>query len=437
MSLWLQQVYALTRKDLRRLARDRSGLITLFVMPAMFILVMSVALQGAFETGSAARPVDLPVVNLDQGAPAPDGSLLRLGEEVVAALSRYEGLRLIVHQDGAPLTPEQAEALVLQGKAPAALILPPDFSASALRAATQGGAPPTATLLLDPGVGQQVLSPLRAAIRATVARVVAYAQAPYRVQAALRAAAPTLPPEAQAWVGTLQQALATQLGRAYAPQAAPEVRLRETAPAGNQPEPLPDAVQQNVPGYTVFGVFFIVGVVASSILDERRRGTLRRLQAAPFSRGAFLLGKVVPYFLVNLVQVALMFALGAGVFHMGLGHSPSGLALVSLATAAAATGLGLLVAALGRTEGQVGGISTLLALVLAAVGGMMVPVFVMPPWMQHLARLSPHYWALRGYQDLIVRGQDLVAVLPETGILLGFAALFYALAVWRFRLEQA
>ncbi len=434
MSLWLQ-VYALTVKDLRRLARDRSGLVTLFAMPAMFILVMSVALQGAFDTGSAARPLDLPVVNLDQGAVAPDGSHLNLGDEVIMALDRYEGLRLMTQQDGEPLTQAQAEALVSQGEALAALILPPDFSQAALRAVTLNQDPPTATLILDPGAGQQVIGPLRAAISATLIRTVAYTQAPYRFQAALQAVTPALPPEARAWVDPLSQALTTQLNTAYDPDAAPEVRLIETAPADQQVEQFPDAVQQNVPGYTVFGVFFIVGVVASSILDERLRGTLRRLQAAPFSRGAFLLGKVVPYFLVNLVQVALMFALGAGVFHMGLGHSPGGLMIVSVATAAAATGLGLLVAAWGRTEGQVNGISTLLALVLAAVGGMMVPVFVMPPWMQHLARFSPHYWALRGYQDLIVRGQDMAAVLPEVGVLLGFAAVFYALAVIRFRLD--
>ncbi len=437
MSFW-NQVYALTVKDLRRLLRDRSGLVTLFAMPAMFILVMSVALQGAFDTGSAARPLDLPVVNLDAGATAPDGQTVRLGDAVVAALTDFEGVNLITEQDGAPLTAAQAEALVAQREALAALILPADFSAAVLRAATQGGPPPEARLVVDPVAGRQLIGPLRAAVTATLTRTVTAAQQPYRLGGALEAAAAALPAEARPWVAPLGQALARELGAAQAAAAADAtspVQLHEAAPEGFHLEQLPDAVQQNVPGYTVFGVFFIVGVVAASILDERQRGTLRRLQAAPFARGAFLLGKVVPYFAVNLVQVALMFALGASVFGMGLGRSPAGLVVVSLATAAAATGLGLLVAALGHTEGQVSGIATLLALVLAAVGGMMVPVFVMPAWMQSLARFSPHYWALQGYQDLIVRGQDLGAVLPETGVLLGFAAVFYTLAVLRFRWE--
>jgi len=152
-------------------------------------------------------------------------------------------------------------------------------------------------------------------------------------------------------------------------------------------------------------------------------------------RSALLLGKLLPYYLVNLIQVALMFAVGRLVFGMNLGSSPLALTMVTLATAAAATGLGLLVAALGKTTSQISGISTLLALTLAAVGGMMVPTFVMPDFMQTIAKISPHYWALSGYQDVIVRGLGVQAVLPETGVLLGFAVVFYLFAVWKFRFE--
>ncbi|MDQ7029670.1 MAG: ABC transporter permease [Ardenticatenia bacterium] len=151
------------------------------------------------------------------------------------------------------------------------------------------------------------------------------------------------------------------------------------------------------------------------------------------SRTGTFTGKLLPYYLVNLGQVALMFAIGRLVFGMSLGRAPLALVLVTLATAAAATGLGLLVAALGKTRQQITGIATLLVLVLAALGGTMVPVFVMPAFMQALARLSPHYWALQGYQDIIVRGLGVAAVLPEVGVLLGFALAFYTVALIRFR----
>ena len=112
------------------------------------------------------------------------------------------------------------------------------------------------------------------------------------------------------------------------------------------------------------------------------------------------------------------------------------LVLVTLATAAAATGLGLLVAAVGKTREQIGGISTLLVLTLAAVGGMMFPTFAMSGFMQTLSKISPHAWSLAGYQDVIVRGLGLNAVLNEVGVLMIFSSAFFLFALWRFRFQE-
>jgi ABC-2 type transport system permease protein len=176
-------------------------------------------------------------------------------------------------------------------------------------------------------------------------------------------------------------------------------------------------------------------VVATSILREKQDGTFRRLMVAPMSRAALLIGKVLPYYLVNLLQVAVMFAVGVIIFGMTLGNDPLALVLLTLAAAAASTGLGLLVSALGKTAEQIGGLSTLLVITLAAIGGVMVPSYVMPDFMQTLSRISPHAWALAGYQDVIVRGLGTAAIMPEVGVLMLFAAVFFSLAVWRFKFE--
>jgi ABC-2 type transport system permease protein len=137
---------------------------------------------------------------------------------------------------------------------------------------------------------------------------------------------------------------------------------------------------------------------------------------------------------VNLIQIVLMFSVGVIVFGMTLGHLPA-LVMVSLALAAAANGLGLLVAALGKTEAQVNGLSVLLAITLSALGGMMVPTFIMPGLMKSLSLFTPHAWALAGYHDIIVRGLSVKQILPEVGALLGFASFFFAIALWRFRFD--
>jgi ABC-2 type transport system permease protein len=212
------------------------------------------------------------------------------------------------------------------------------------------------------------------------------------------------------------------------------VTLEIVSPGGAGKERRPSATEQNVPAYAIFGVFFIVLTLAKSFVKERTDGTFVRLLCAPLAKVTLLTGKLVPYYLVNLLQIALMFAVGVLVFGMRIGNIPA-LLVVSVALAAAANGLGLLVASLGRTEAQVDTLSVLLAISLAALGGMMVPAFVMPKALQTLSLLTPHAWALAGYHDAIVRGLGVADVLTEAGVLLGFAGTFFAVALWRLRLN--
>ena len=146
------------------------------------------------------------------------------------------------------------------------------------------------------------------------------------------------------------------------------------------------------------------------------------------------MGKLLPYYIVNLIQIVLMFAVGVLFFDLPLGNLPA-LILVSLALAASANGLGLLVATIGKTEAQVNGLSVMLAITLSAMGGIMVPVFVMPGFMKKLAQFTPHAWALTGYHDVIIRGLGLSDVMTEAGILAGFSGLFFLIALWRLRLD--
>jgi ABC-2 type transport system permease protein len=148
-----------------------------------------------------------------------------------------------------------------------------------------------------------------------------------------------------------------------------------------------------------------------------------------------LLGKLVPYYLINIIQITIMLGVSSVLFKMSLGHSLAGLAVVSLAAAATATGLGVLVTALARTEAQVGGLTVLLLLSLSALGGCFVPRFVMPSWLRMVGLVTPHAWALDAYQDLLVRGYNLLEVLPKVGVLGAFAVVFFAIGVWRFRFE--
>jgi ABC-2 type transport system permease protein len=214
----------------------------------------------------------------------------------------------------------------------------------------------------------------------------------------------------------------------------PEVAFLSRSPRGYTPGRMPSATEQNVPAYTIFGVFFILLTLASSFIQEKKEGTFQRILSAPLSKPTLLIGKLLPYYLVNLIQITIMFAVGIGFFDMKLGN-PAALVVVSLALALAANGLGLLVASLGKTEAQVNGLSVFLAITLGALGGMLVPAYIMPAAMKTLALFTPHAWALAGYQDVIIRGLGVRQVLPEAGILLAFAGFFFLFALWKFRFQ--
>jgi ABC-2 type transport system permease protein len=170
-------------------------------------------------------------------------------------------------------------------------------------------------------------------------------------------------------------------------------------------------------------------------LTERRTGTFKRLSGTPAGPFVLLSGKLLPFLLINLVQVAIMLASARLIFGLDLGRSFGGLFVVSVTIAASATALGVLVAALARTEAQVGGLTTILLLTLSALGGCFVPRFVMPEWLRTAGLVTPHAWALEGFQDLLVRGQGLMDVLPEAGALAGFTLVFLLAGILRFRFD--
>ena len=127
-----------------------------------------------------------------------------------------------------------------------------------------------------------------------------------------------------------------------------------------------------------------------------------------------------------------MFGLGWLVFDLHIGD-PSAFMLVSLATALAACGLGVLVASLGRSEAQIDTLSLFLSITLAALGGLMVPAYILPGPLQTVALYTPQAWALKAYQDVIVRGLTTADILPDVLVLAGFALGFMAVGVWRMK----
>jgi ABC-2 type transport system permease protein len=411
----IRQIRSVTWKDLKILFTDTGGVVTLFLMPLMFIIVMSLATQGMYGSDSSDQPRRLPAVNLDNG---------EIAAEVIAQLNSLDGIVIESAWEDGPLTRDKAESLVSEGQRAAALVFPADFSVQVEARLSDPEAKATIELITDPAASTQFIAPIQAMVYGVAEQVVETRLAPDRIEAALAVVFAGVPGADQLPLGDIS----------FEAEETSVITLSHVAPAGMNIEVFPDTYQQNVPGYTVFGVFFIVSVISSSILQEKHDGTFRRLLAAPLPKPVLLAGKLLPYYLVNLIQVGTMFAVGHFVFGMRLGD-PAALAVMSVSLASAATALGVLVATFGKTERQIDGLATLLTLAMSALGGCLIPSFVMPEFMQSMAHFVPHYWAMQGFQDVLVRGAAVASILPEAGALAAFAVVFFLVGVWRFRFE--
>jgi ABC-2 type transport system permease protein len=231
-------------------------------------------------------------------------------------------------------------------------------------------------------------------------------------------------------IGTVMQAMSPLAGKQ------PQLVETRTPPGIKKPLDGISAFQVVVPGNAVLFGFFMVMTIAMSIAHERHSGAWRRLLAAPVPRWKLLVGKLVPYYLAGLVQLATIFGVGAFVFGMQVAGSMVALAVVTALVAACAIALGLLVASFGWTERQIGSGVPVIILVMGLLGGCMFPRVAMPPFMQDLGHVVPHSWALDAYYDVLVRqGTSIADIAPQLGALAAFAGGFALLGLWRFRFE--
>ncbi|VAW90095.1 Domain of unknown function / Efflux ABC transporter, permease protein [hydrothermal vent metagenome] len=197
----------------------------------------------------------------------------------------------------------------------------------------------------------------------------------------------------------------------------------------------PTAVQQSVPAWLIFSMFFVVIPISTTLITEKQQGTLNRLRTMNISMPKFLLAKIFPYLLINQFQLVIMILLGIylipllGGEQLTIGGSLPALAIISLATGFAAVGFALLIAVIAKTTEQatsIGGVGNIL---LAATGGIMVPKFVMPEYLQPLTNISPMSWGLEGFLDIFLRKGDVSSIINEVGILLAFGLSMLTIAL--------
>lgn len=388
----------LIRKELLLLRRDWHALALLFVMPAFFILLMSLAMRDVFATGRTST-FKYYLVNEDTTA---------FAASIATAIGAHKVFEATTLDSAA-----DRKKNILRGNVQFAVTIPLGFTRSLpdsvpLRIAVVSGA----------GVSPPVNELFIAAVREAVTSVY------------LRARVAALNPQLMNGAGNSDFLQMQKVNALLSEQT-----LYERAELSNRPT----SVQQNVPAWLVFAMFFVALPLSTTWLQERTQGTFTKLRSMGLSPAVLLAGKLIPYLLINLLQVALMLAVGVFVVPalggdaLTLGHSPLGLGIIAIATGMASVSYGLLIANLVRTAEQATIATGATNLLLGALGGVMVPRMIMPEALQKVALLSPMSWGLEGFLDILLRGGNAATIALKALMLVGFALITLTLAGFRLR----
>ena len=190
---------------------------------------------------------------------------------------------------------------------------------------------------------------------------------------------------------------------------------------------------QAVAGTAIMMLLFSIAAIGGGLLDEKEGGTLKRLLYSPLKPTDILFGKMAAALLLAIIQLGVMFIFAWLVFGLPIFKDFTSLILLILATSFAVASFGIFLVAISKSRQQLQGLSTIIILTMSAVGGSMVPLFVMPAIMQKIAVISVNYWGIQGFYDIFWRNLPLTDILPKIGVLLGIGLAMTFISVILFK----
>lgn len=395
----------ITVKDLRLILKDRGALYTLLALPVVFIAILGASTGQLMASRDELKLIKLAVVDQD------DSDISR---QVYESLESIGGLKVEKVRDT-----DEAKQRLKDGRDGIAIIFGKDFHnrIEDLEMAD----------VLDAGHGKlmQGLSVLDIQVECGSTYVGIKDMLEYVMMAAvMQVVAPEVTSRNPIFARVVERMI--ERHREAEKDHPSPAKLVQTGPS--------IVYQTLVPSFLVLFAFFLVNIMASSFIHERKLGTLRRIQSTRTTPFQLLCGKTLPFFLVSVVQSLLLFASGKLMFGMSWGTYPFLILPVVATTSLSATGLGLLIATFVRSESQVASYSTFLIVVLAGISGCYMPRDWLPQFMQTISLGTPHAWALVAYQELLTTAHPNLQIVAKCcGILTAMGAVFFGLGCVRFR----
>jgi ABC-2 type transport system permease protein len=414
------KILATIKKEAILLLRDPGGLALIFLMPLGLVIVMALIQDAPFRDYQETR-LDVVFVDCDKDS---------LAKKIQNAFLRSPNIRFVQESDS-----NKARSVVRSGKYKAAIIVPAGAS-DALRKKNKQligrifanlGYPSASNdstelpvtniqVVFDPAIKVNYKQALASAIEKVIATV-----------------------QSEWIVDQLQNQLSGNNPRKEKMKVdfGNVINVQQQVASRNYNENLVlNSVQHNVPAWTMFAMFFILFPLAGNFIKEREEGSMLRLRLISGSQFPVMAGKFLFYLGVCLLQFVLMIVVGIivmplfGLQQLELGNNLPGILLTACSVAMAATGYGLLIAVFFRTPQQALSFGSISVVILAALGGVWVPVYVMPEILQGISRLSPLNWGLESFNNLFLRDASTLAILPDVFKLIVFALVTLAISIF-------
>jgi len=422
-------------KELLILVRDLPGLAILFLMPLLLIIVVTLTQNNALQSASGAN-INILFIDHDKSIM---GALIK--ESLVAG----EEINLVEHYNNKPLTDSLIRILVADGKFKAGVIIAKNTTneaelkiISGLRRLVEGEEGEeevenieVVQLLFDPVINGVVKTSILNAVKMATKG----AESGLMTKVLFSQLSEVIVTDDSASLivlETLQQIEISDL-----PQQIVEVN---DGYSGNSSKTIkPSITQNNVPAFSLFAMFFIVIPLAGSLIAEKNEGTYNRIRTLPVSYLNILMGKTLAYLLVCFLQFLLMVLAGIFLFPhllglpaLEMGDQYLAIFIATIFSALSAIGFGLLVGTYSSTHNQAAMFGAILVVIMAALGGIFMPVYMMPENLKIVSNLSPLRWGIDAYLDIFVRGAGLIEIWQNILLLFGFFGVSLAIAAKRF-----
>lgn len=400
--------------------RDVAGMLVLMLMPALLIIIMALVQDAPFRDYSEAR-FELLVADADGGS---------LPKEIISGLRASHHFIVIDSIDGRPLNEQSLRKTLQAGKYHVGIMIPKGATAEVINSANHlvntisGSSGMTAlperarndslviNILFEPAAKPAfrtaIMFALERNINGSTTELMVHRLAKMNENAPVdttKLSAPTLPVR--------------------------EAPLSKQTIVGGRL----NSVQHNVPAWAIFGMFFIVIPLSGQVIRERDEGSALRIRLIPGAKAGAGLGKILFYTLICSLQFALMCALGLwiipyfGLPALHLGAHPAVLLLIVPAIAFAATAFGFAVGTTFRTANQALPFGAISMVILSAIGGIWVPIELLPPLLQKAAIISPLHWGLEGIQGIILRDGGLQDVWKDIVALIIFGTILWTISL--------